>query len=109
MTDGSNPSPRRGAAASRGGRRGARGGRGVAGGGGGGPPAAERGEPAAISGARHAGGELRLGGGERTLEDIVRELLRPLLGAWLDQQLPTLVETLVRAEIARAVGDSRLR
>jgi hypothetical protein len=38
------------------------------------------------------------------LEDIVREELRPLLKAWLDANLPPLVERLVRAEIERVVG-----
>jgi cell pole-organizing protein PopZ len=37
----------------------------------------------------------------RTLEDLVREMLRPLLKAWLDDNLPLLVERLVRAEIER--------
>jgi uncharacterized protein len=37
----------------------------------------------------------------RTLEDLVRELLRPLLKSWLDDNLPSLVERLVRAEIER--------
>jgi len=37
----------------------------------------------------------------RTLEDLVREMLRPLLKAWLDDNLPGLVERLVRAEIER--------
>jgi cell pole-organizing protein PopZ len=41
------------------------------------------------------------------LDDLVRETLRPLLQAWLDEHLPTLVERLVRAEIARVVGASR--
>jgi cell pole-organizing protein PopZ len=35
----------------------------------------------------------------RTLEDLVREMLRPLLKTWLDDNLPGLVERLVRAEI----------
>ena len=43
---------------------------------------------------------LPLGGG-RTVEDMVREMLRPLLKAWLDQNLPPLVERMVRAEIER--------
>jgi len=38
----------------------------------------------------------------RTLEDLVKEMLRPLLKTWLDDNLPTLVERLVRAEIERA-------
>jgi cell pole-organizing protein PopZ len=37
----------------------------------------------------------------RTLEDLVREMLRPLLKAWLDENLPGVVERLVRAEIER--------
>jgi cell pole-organizing protein PopZ len=37
----------------------------------------------------------------RTLEDLVREMLRPLLKTWLDDNLPSLVERLVRAEIDR--------
>jgi cell pole-organizing protein PopZ len=37
----------------------------------------------------------------RTLEDLVREMLRPLLKTWLDDNLPKLVERLVRAEIER--------
>jgi cell pole-organizing protein PopZ len=37
----------------------------------------------------------------RTLEDLVREMLRPLLKAWLDDNLPAVVERMVRAEIER--------
>jgi hypothetical protein len=37
----------------------------------------------------------------RTLEDLVREMLRPMLKTWLDDNLPSLVERLVRAEIER--------
>ena len=37
----------------------------------------------------------------RTLEDLVREMLRPMLKGWLDDNLPSLVERLVRAEIDR--------
>jgi hypothetical protein len=37
----------------------------------------------------------------RTLEDLVREMLRPLLKSWLDDNLPGIVERLVRAEIER--------
>jgi cell pole-organizing protein PopZ len=42
--------------------------------------------------------------GGPTIEDVVREELRPLLKEWLDQHLPPLVERLVRAEIERVVG-----
>jgi len=37
----------------------------------------------------------------RTLEDLVKEMLRPLLKTWLDDNLPGLVERLVRTEIER--------
>jgi uncharacterized protein len=40
----------------------------------------------------------------RTLEDLVKEMLRPMLKTWLDDNLPNLVERLVRAEIERVVG-----
>ena len=43
----------------------------------------------------HAGGP--------TVEEMIRQELRPLLKAWLDAQLPELVERVVRAEIARIV------
>lgn len=42
--------------------------------------------------------------GGPTIEDVVREELRPLLKEWLDQHLPPLVERLVRVEIERVVG-----
>ncbi len=48
-------------------------------------------------------------GGARTLEEIARESLRPLLQAWLDEHLPALVERLVREEIARVSGAAGLR
>ena len=37
----------------------------------------------------------------RTLEDLVKEMLRPMLKSWLDDNLPGLVEKLVKAEIER--------
>jgi uncharacterized protein len=37
----------------------------------------------------------------RPLDEIVCELLRPLLQTWLDENLPGIVERLVQAEIAR--------
>jgi hypothetical protein len=42
--------------------------------------------------------------GGPSIEDVVREELRPLLKEWLDHHLPPLVERLVRAEIERVVG-----
>jgi cell pole-organizing protein PopZ len=40
----------------------------------------------------------------RTVEDLVREMLRPMLRSWLDDNLPTLVKRLVLAEIERIAG-----
>jgi cell pole-organizing protein PopZ len=42
-----------------------------------------------------------IGQNARTLEDLVREMLRPMLKSWLDDNLPGLVERIVRAEIER--------
>ncbi len=42
-----------------------------------------------------------LGQNARTLEDLVKEMLRPMLKSWLDDNLPGLVERIVRAEIER--------
>ncbi|MCB1478328.1 MAG: DUF2497 domain-containing protein [Rhodobiaceae bacterium] len=36
-----------------------------------------------------------------TLEDLVKEMLRPMLQEWLDDNLPNMVEKLVREEIER--------
>ncbi len=41
------------------------------------------------------------GPGGRTIEDITKELLRPMLKQWLDDNLPPLVERLVAEEIQR--------
>ena len=48
-------------------------------------------------------GEAGLAGG-RTLDELVKDLLRPMLKAWLDANLPPLVQRLVEAEIARLAG-----
>ncbi|MEO1046628.1 MAG: DUF2497 domain-containing protein [Pseudomonadota bacterium] len=39
--------------------------------------------------------------GETSLEGLVREMLRPMLKQWLDDNLPELVEQMVAKEIAR--------
>lgn len=44
----------------------------------------------------------------RTLEDLVAEMLRPMLKNWLDDNLPTLVERLIRAEIERIARGGRV-
>jgi uncharacterized protein len=38
---------------------------------------------------------------ERSIEDVTRELLKPMLKQWLDEHLPLVVERLVREEIER--------
>lgn len=38
-----------------------------------------------------------------TIEDLVREEVKPVLKAWLDTHLPNLVERVVRAEIGRVI------
>ncbi|MEO0871208.1 MAG: DUF2497 domain-containing protein [Pseudomonadota bacterium] len=45
--------------------------------------------------------------GETSLEGLTRDLLRPMLAEWLDKNLPTMVESMVQAEIARIVGKRR--
>jgi cell pole-organizing protein PopZ len=47
-----------------------------------------------------------MGRGDATIEQLVIELLRPMLKEWLDQNLPSLVEELVRNEIKRITGQS---
>jgi len=42
-----------------------------------------------------------IGQNARTLEDLVKEMLRPLLKSWLDDNLPSVVDRIVRAEIER--------
>src|SRR5579862_913872 len=52
---------------------------------------------------------LPLGNVNRTLEDITRELLRPILKSWLDDNLPEFVERIVREEIGRLALDAQRR
>ncbi|HEV2161669.1 MAG TPA: DUF2497 domain-containing protein [Stellaceae bacterium] len=44
--------------------------------------------------------------GDRVLEEATRELLKPLLKAWLDTNLPPLIERIVREEIARLAREA---
>lgn len=55
---------------------------------------------------QHLAGSI-LAGSQRTLDDIVREMLRPMLKEWLDDNLPGIVERLVRAEIERVARGGR--
>ncbi len=43
----------------------------------------------------------------RTVEDLVRDMLRPMLKHWLDDNLPGLVERMVRSEIERVSRGGR--
>jgi cell pole-organizing protein PopZ len=44
----------------------------------------------------------------RTLEDVTRELLTPLLKQWLDENLPRIVDAAVRDEVER-ISRARVR
>lgn len=45
-----------------------------------------------------------LSGGDTTLEAMVRSILEPQLQAWLDANLPEMVERIAQAEIRRLTG-----
>ena len=78
------------------------------------PPDSPLVAPAAAAAAAHSVGSLvRTLAAERsaavtrgglTIEDLVREEVRPVLKEWLDTHLPPLVERMVRAELERVVG-----
>ena len=42
-----------------------------------------------------------MGVGARTIEDLVKEVMRPMIKEWLDEHLPALVERLVGREVDR--------
>jgi cell pole-organizing protein PopZ len=46
-------------------------------------------------------GTARVASQPQTVEDLMKEMLRPMLKVWLDDNLPALVERLVKAEIER--------
>ena len=48
--------------------------------------------------------DIAIGNKDMTLEGLVREILRPLLREWLDQNLPYLIERLVKKEIDHMVN-----
>ena len=56
---------------------------------------------AAVDSAFNALAHTVLGNNARTLEDLVKEMLRPMLKSWLDDNLPGMVDRIVRAEIER--------
>src|SRR5438067_11415042 len=61
---------------------------------------------ASIQRERRRAEEFPMGVQARTLEDLVRELLRPMLQGWLDQKMPEIIERLVKAELARALNEA---
>lgn len=48
-------------------------------------------------------GRLRLGEGDTTVSELVKELIRPMLREWIDENLPVIVERVVRREIQKLV------
>ena len=48
-----------------------------------------------------------LGNGNRTIEDIVRELLRPMLQLWLDKNLHGIVNRVVEREVSKVTGHTK--
>lgn len=61
----------------------------------------------AVSGAFNSLANTILANNARTLDDLVKDMLRPMLRSWLDDNLPPLVERLVRAEIERVARGGR--
>ena len=56
--------------------------------------------------ARRRANEFPMGGTARTLEDVMREMLQPMLQGWLDAKLPGIVERLITAELSRVIGEA---
>ena len=48
-----------------------------------------------------------LSNNSRTLEDLIQEMMRPMIKTWLDDNLPTIVERLVKTEIERVSRGGR--
>ncbi|WP_029582749.1 PopZ family protein [Bradyrhizobium sp. URHD0069] len=65
------------------------------------PQILSRSTVAAVESAFHTLANTVLSNNARTLEDLVKEMLRPMLKSWLDDNLPGLVERIVKAEIER--------
>jgi uncharacterized protein len=62
---------------------------------------------AAVSAAFNSLASTILSKDARTLEDLMREMMKPMLRSWLDDNLPGLVERLVRSEIERVSRSGR--
>jgi cell pole-organizing protein PopZ len=61
----------------------------------------------AVESAFHTLAHTVLSNNARTLEDLVKEMLRPMLKSWLDDNLPGMVERIVKAEIERVSRGGR--
>ena len=66
-----------------------------------GPQILSRSTVSAVESAFNSLANTVLSNNARTLEDLVKEMLRPMLKGWLDDNLPGLVERIVKAEIER--------
>lgn len=60
----------------------------------------------ALHGDQH---ETPIGAGYKTLEEMTKEVMRPMLKAWLDEHLPDIVERLVQEEIERMASRAQRR
>jgi cell pole-organizing protein PopZ len=65
------------------------------------PPILSQNTVSAVESAFNTLAHTVLSNNARTLEDLVKEMLRPMLKSWLDDNLPGLVERIVKAEIER--------
>jgi len=63
---------------------------------------------AVIYGERRRSSEFPMGGTARTLEDVLREMLQPMLQSWLEEKLSGIIERLARAELSRVIGEADL-
>jgi cell pole-organizing protein PopZ len=48
--------------------------------------------------------EFPMGGSQQTVEDLVRELLNPMMRNWLEDKAAPIVERAVQSQLARALG-----
>ena len=48
-------------------------------------------------------------GAGASLEEMVQQMLKPMLAAWLEQNLPEIVERVVQEEVERAARTGRRR
>jgi cell pole-organizing protein PopZ len=48
-----------------------------------------------------------IGDGNQTLEQLVKDVLRPILKEWLDENLPDIVDRIVREEVERIAASAK--